>query len=65
MSKSSDRNYPTFSFKAEDHDVNMWMVKSASRSAPIRGLKVAFEFGQLFYEDQMVKAVMMNIVSKL
>lgn len=64
-SSTVDKTRSIFVFKAEDHDVNMFMITRGKSMAFTKSLRIAFEYGQLMFENQMIKATMMNVLSKL
>lgn len=53
----------TYVLKAADHDINYFMLTRAS--IHLKTLKQAFEHGQLFFENQLVKNTMIEVIGVL
>lgn len=53
----------TYSIKAVDHDINMFMI--GRNNVYLKQLKRSFELGYLYFENQLIKSIMMNITGVL
>lgn len=65
ISKTHDPNRLTYAFNNEDYQPGDYLVDKKNYDSYMRGMKKYYEASGLMFEDQMVKADMMIILSKI
>lgn len=60
VSRKHNPSETTYTVKAEDHDINMYLL--GLNHPNLKRIKNAFEHGYLFFEDQIIKDVMLNVI---